>query len=231
MIRRRFHRPRAIACVAIAAIVAASSASIRSAIAEGPGLGIDNKPTFLVATRELGDPIFQHSVVLMIPPQEPPLVAGMIINKPSRMTLRDVFPDVTSLKDRTDSVYFGGPVDYTKAAVLTREAPASKAVRVFDGVYLSVDRDAIAGALKVPPARGDLRFVVGRAQWSREQLRSEIQEGSWYVVPATAEQVFNTDPKALWQELVSHSGQEVLWDGAQPRFALLRGPAFIPGPE
>lgn len=220
MIRRRLHRPFAIACTAIAAIVAACAGSIRFAIAQGPGAQIENRPTFLVSTRELGDPIFEKSVILMIPPQEPPLVAGLIINKPSRMTLHDVFPDVNALKDRADSVYFGGPVDYTSACVLTRTTPpSSKAVRVIDGVYLSSDRDSVAVALKAPPARGDLRFVMGRAQWSREQLRSEIQEGSWYVVPATAEQVFSPDSKGLWQQLVSHSGQEVLWNSM--RFALL----------
>ncbi len=201
-------------------------------------MGIETKPTFLVATRELVDPIFAHSVVLMIPPQDPPLIAGLIINKPSRMTLHDVFPDVTSLKGRTDSVYFGGPVDYTSACVLTRAAPpSSKAVRVLDGVYRSVDRDSVAAALKAPPGRGALRFVMGRAQWSREQLRSEIQEGSWYVVRATSEQVFSIDPKGLWEQLVSHSGQEVRWNRAA-RLALLfpiadwdRLPAMGENPE
>ncbi len=225
MIRRRFHRPCAAACLVLAAAAAVYAASVYSAIAQEPGLGVDNKPTFLVATRELGDPIFEHSVVLMIPPQEPPLIAGLIINKPSRMTLHDVFPDVSSLKDRTDSVYFGGPVDYTTAALLMRQrSPSGKGVRVLDGVYLRADRDSIASALKAPPAPSDLRFVMGRAQWSREQLRSEIQEGSWYVVPATAEQVFSSNPKRLWEDLISHSGQEVRWNLDKPRFALLYPP-------
>ncbi len=229
MVQRGFRRPLAIACAAIAAILTACAGSIGSASAQGAGLEVETRPTFLVATRELEDPIFAHTVILMIPPLSPPedprLVAGLIINKPSRMTLRDVFPDVSSLKDRTDSVFFGGPVDYSSACVLTREAPASgKAIRVIDGVYLSLDRDSVAKALKIPPARGDIRFIMGRAQWSRDQLHSEIQEGSWYSSRASAEQVFSADPKELWQKLVSHSGTEVRWDRAERRFALLLPP-------
>lgn len=234
MIRRKFHRPRAIACVAIVAIAAACAGAIRSAIADAPSRSVpSNKPTFLVATRELGDPLFQHSVVLMVPAHQPPLVVGIIINKPGRMTLRDVFPEVASLKDRTDSVYFGGPVDYTSASLLTREPPPSgKAQRVLDGVYLIVDRDSIAEALKKPAPESDLRFVLGRAQWSHDQLRSEIQAGSWYIAPAAAEQVFSAEPKGLWRELINHAElQKVRWDPAQNPFALLREPVSVPGSD
>ena len=55
-------------------------------------------PSFLVATRDLQDPLFEHSVILMVPSTEPPLLAGLIINTPAKQRVRDLFPQVRELK-------------------------------------------------------------------------------------------------------------------------------------
>ena len=41
----------------------------------------DETPTFLVSTPNMGDPLFQQSVIMMLPVTETPLVVGYIINK------------------------------------------------------------------------------------------------------------------------------------------------------
>jgi putative transcriptional regulator len=51
-----------------------------------------------------------------------------------------------------------------------------------------------------------LRIFLGRAQWLKEQLQSEIMQGAWYQVPADADQVFSADPAHLWNKL-SERGQ------------------------
>ena len=38
------------------------------------------------------DPLFEHSVILMVPSTEPPLLAGLIINSPAKRQVRDMFP-------------------------------------------------------------------------------------------------------------------------------------------
>ncbi|MGA3230145.1 MAG: YqgE/AlgH family protein, partial [Candidatus Binatus sp.] len=65
-------------------------------------------PSFLVATRDLQDPQFQHAVVLMIPYTAPPLLAGVIINSPAKMRVRDMFPDAHQLKSTQETIYLGG---------------------------------------------------------------------------------------------------------------------------
>lgn len=55
-----------------------------------------NAPFFLVATRNLPDPIFQQSVILMAPSTQPPLVAGIIINKPTTTLVRELFPQASA---------------------------------------------------------------------------------------------------------------------------------------
>src|SRR5215831_2141883 len=76
-----------LAIAIIFAIVALAGATL--AVAEPRGATA--KSFFLVASRNMPDPVFQQSVILMLPPDEPPLVAGVIINKPTNVTLGNLF--------------------------------------------------------------------------------------------------------------------------------------------
>ena len=158
-------------------------------------------PSFLVATRDLQDPLFQHSVILMVPSTEPPLLAGLIINSPAKQRVRDLFPQVRDLKNPQDTIYLGGPVELEEASVIFRATAAqSSATRVFDDVYVAVGRDAIAAVLKDPRIT-ELRVISGKAQWLHDQLLGEVMAGAWFVIPAKADLVFS-DPKDLWSMLV-----------------------------
>jgi putative transcriptional regulator len=161
------------------------------------------RPYFLVATPQMGDPIFGGSVIMMIPTIDAPLLAGVIINKPTTTSPQEVFPHFPALKNGPNSAYFGGPVDNGQAIVALRTShPPAKAIQVFDDVYVSADADTIAQIIKNNTDPANLRIFLGRAQWLNEQLHTEIMEGAWYVVPADAAQVFDADPTHLWRKLV-----------------------------
>ena len=158
-------------------------------------------PSFLVATRELQDPLFVHSVILMVPSTEPPLLAGLIINTPAKKLVRDMFPEVRGSKGADEATYMGGPVEPDEVSAIFRASSAqSSATRVFDDVYVANGRDAIAAVLKDSRIT-DLRVISGKAQWLHDQLLGEVMAGAWYVIPAKADLVFS-DPKDLWSTLV-----------------------------
>ncbi len=158
-------------------------------------------PSFLVATRDLQDPLFQHAVILMIPSTEPPLLAGVIINSPAKMRVRDMFPQARQLKSTQEMMYLGGPVEPDEASVIFRASSTpGSATRIFDDTYVATGHDAVAGILK-DPRFTDLRVILGKAQWLRDQLYSEVMRGAWYVVPAKPDLVF-ADPGDLWSTLV-----------------------------
>ena len=158
-------------------------------------------PSFLVATRELQDPLFVHSVILMVPSTEPPLLAGLIINTPARQRVRDMFPQASGSKGADETTYMGGPVEPEEVSAIFRASSSqSSAIRVFDDVYVANGRDAIAAVLKDPRIT-DLRVISGKAQWLHDQLLGEVMAGAWYVIPAKADLVFS-DPKDLWSTLV-----------------------------
>jgi putative transcriptional regulator len=177
-----------------------------ASLAPRTAIAADAKPYFLVASPEMGDPVFRQSVIMMIPTIEPPLLAGVIINEPTGTAAHEVFPHFPALKDAQASAYYGGPVDNGKPTVVLRGATLSgKATQVFDNVYVSTDADTIAQILKDHAHPADLRIFLGRAQWLDEQLHFEIMEGAWYVMPADADQVFSIDPAHLWRKLVERS--------------------------
>jgi putative transcriptional regulator len=174
----------------------------------------DAKPYFLVASPEMGDPVFRNSVIMMVPTIQAPLLAGVIINEPTGTPAREVFPHFPALQDDPNSAYYGGPIDNGAPTLAIRTShPPDKAIQIVDDVYVSTDAGSIAGALKDHSSLANLHIFLGRAQWLPEQLHYEIMEGAWYVVPADADQVFSTDPTHLWHKLVERGQlQETRFD-------------------
>jgi len=75
------------------------------------------KGKFLVASRRLSDPNFRETVVLLIEYGMEGAM-GLVINRPSRVKLATLFPDINELKQRKDTVYLGGPVAVNRVLML-----------------------------------------------------------------------------------------------------------------
>jgi putative transcriptional regulator len=177
----------------------------------------------LVASRNLPDPFFQKSVVLMLPFKEGPLLVGLIINKPSKIKVRDLFPDSPELQKLETMAYFGGPVDAevaVRSAIFRSKTPPSKATLVFGDVYVSFDPDVIVALAQNPQQAATLRIFVGRAQWAPEQFEAEAAAGAWHSLRGGADSIFTTLPEALWQRLIEQ---------AEPK-SLVRYVPGLPGP-
>ena len=181
---------------------------------------------FLVAQPDLPDPMFHESVVLMLPPTGTDLVVGLIVNKPTKVTLGKLFPDNAALKRRTETAYFGGPVDISTPLVLARTTrePAG-GVALFKDVYLNLEARSVLDLLKGSPATQSMRLYLGRAQWTDDQLHNEMLENSWYNVPSDPQYVFSADPRTVWRDLVARAqaietSAPRLRDGAVPPMLL-----------
>ena len=163
---------------------------------------------FLVATREMQDPNFRETVVLVTQPRQGP-PWGVIINRPLTLLLSDVLPDQPSLKGRKDVLFFGGPVMRQGLVFLARGSnPPEGSAAVLRDVYFTDDIDLIERLLKRPePTRG-LRIYAGYTGWGPGQLQSEIERGGWHMVPADAETIFDMDPARIWPELVKRAATE-----------------------
>ena len=172
---------------------------------------------FLVAQPDLPDPMFRESVVLMLPPTGSPLVIGLIVNKPTKMKLSNLFSDTATFKKRADQAYFGGPVDIGTPLVVSHSAHAPKdGTLLFKDIYLSVDPQTIISLFKDSPDSKDVRLYLGRAQWTDDQLHDEMMENSWYNVPSDPDYVFSADPGSVWRTLVARA-QAIQTSARRPR--------------
>jgi len=177
---------------------------------------------FLIASRDLPDPVFRDSVVLMLPIKEGPLLVGLIVNKPSKINVRDVFPNSPGLQKVDAKTYFGGPVDFevgARSALFRSKTPPKNAILVFADVYVTFDPDAIAALAADSQQAPVLQVFLGRAQWAPEQFQNEVARGSWHSVPASADSIFSTFPEALWRTLI---------DRAEPRPVVQVAPPLLP---
>ncbi|MBI3043208.1 MAG: YqgE/AlgH family protein [Betaproteobacteria bacterium] len=165
----------------------------------------DANGVFLVAKREMRDPNFREVVVLVTQPRQGG-PWGVIINRPLRHPLHEVFPEYDALKKRKDVLFFGGPVSRQGLVVLVHspELPPG-ATAVLRDVFFTSDVDLIDRLLQRPdPTRG-LRVYSGYSGWRPGQLQSEIARGDWHVLPADAETVFDKDPARVWPELIERA--------------------------
>jgi putative transcriptional regulator len=160
---------------------------------------------FLVAKREMRDPRFQETVVLVTqPPQGGPF--GVIVNRPLPRLLSEVFTQHPALKGRKDVLFRGGPVAPDSPIFLVRTSqPPTRSVHVLPDVYFVGDADWIDALLKRPdPTRG-VRVFAGYSGWAVGQLQNEMQRGDWYVLPADAETIFEKDVARIWPDLVQRA--------------------------
>ncbi|HTZ72646.1 MAG TPA: YqgE/AlgH family protein [Candidatus Aquilonibacter sp.] len=177
----------------------------------GPAQSEADRSSFLVARPELSDPLFEQSVVLMLPVIDKYLVVGLIVNKPTRITLSQVFPKISAFKDRTDKVYFGGPVDVKAPGAIFRSTKSFKqAFHLTGDLYVTFDSNFIESILKGQKKEvSDMRLFIGRAQWGTDQLGGEMEDGSWYGAKEANTVIFSADPD-LWKTLIAELEPGVL---------------------
>lgn len=160
------------------------------------------KGHLLVAGPSLVDPNFRRTVVLVGEHSEEGAL-GVVLNRSSESTVGEAVPELTALVDGDEAVHVGGPVQPSAIVVLADFVDVERAgAIVLESVgFLPAEVD--------PDELGELRrarVFAGYAGWGPGQLDEELAEGSWIVEPAHPDDVFTTDPDALWSEVLRRKG-------------------------
>jgi putative transcriptional regulator len=165
---------------------------------------------FLVASRDLGDPNFAETVVLLIQYDEEHGAMGLVVNRASDVPLSDVFKDLKEAKSRTDPVYIGGPVELSNVLALLKSAAApDDAKKVFGNVYLINTKEQFQKTLAAGVRADAFHVYVGYAGWGRDQLEHEVELGAWHIFPADAASVFSSNPESVWQRLIRRTESQI----------------------
>jgi putative transcriptional regulator len=157
----------------------------------------------LVAGPLLDDPSF-HRTVVLIGEHGPDGAMGVVLNRPSDLTVGEAAEPLSPIAGADALVFVGGPVQPNAIVVLADFAdPGRAGVSVFDAVGF------LPGEIESAEELGELhavRVFAGYAGWSPGQLEAELAEDAWIVEPARATDVFTDDPEGLWSAILRRRG-------------------------
>ncbi|MBU3653001.1 MAG: YqgE/AlgH family protein [Limnohabitans sp.] len=173
---------------------------------------------FLIAMPGLSDESFSRSVVYLCEHSERGAL-GLVINKPSDMTLKSLFDKVDLPLRREDlsgmPVFQGGPVHTERGFVLheplkadndtSNESIYASTMTIPGGLEMTTSRDVLE-ALSTGAGPRRVLVSLGYAAWGQGQLESEIGENSWLTVAADASVIFDTPIEQRYDRALSLLG-------------------------
>jgi putative transcriptional regulator len=163
------------------------------------------KGKLLIAGFRLRDPNFFKTAVLVVEHNKEGAM-GLVINRPSDMTVADVLAGHIEMPEPSDVSYLGGPVEPAALFIIhdgceydPDEAP------VVPGMYVASSISAFQNVIQAAAASEPVRYRIyqGCAGWGAGQLEGEIARGDWMIIEGDEDLVFHEDAYALWEELVN----------------------------
>jgi putative transcriptional regulator len=165
---------------------------------------------FLVASRDLGDPNFAETVILLVHYSRDEGAVGLVLNRRTDVPISRVFHDMKEAGGRKDPVYVGGPVDLNSVLALLKSASKPEnAQRVFGDVYLISSKDLLKETLASGVEAAVFHAYVGYAGWGAGQLEHELELAAWHILPADAGIVFHSDPESVWPRLIRRTETQI----------------------
>jgi putative transcriptional regulator len=157
----------------------------------------------LLASPSLLDPNFARTVVLIGVHSEEGAM-GVVLNRPSTVTVGDAVPQLQQALGALETVYVGGPVQASSIVFLAEFLDPSPAGLLVLGRIGFPAPDASIEELAEVTARR--RVFAGHAGWGAGQLDAEIDNGDWIAHPAEPRDVFSEEPEDLWSSVLTRKG-------------------------
>jgi putative transcriptional regulator len=157
----------------------------------------------LLASPALCDPNFWRTVVLIGVHSEEGAM-GIVLNRPSAVTVGEAVPGLEQTVGESEPVYVGGPVRPSSVVFLAEFLDPSPAGLLVLGRIGFPAPDAPIDELTNATARR--RVFAGFAGWGEGQLDAEIDHGDWIAQTALPEDVFTDVPGELWSRVLTRKG-------------------------
>jgi putative transcriptional regulator len=179
---------------------------------EETGLKLEGK--LLIAMPSMGDPRFEHSVVVICAHSDKGAM-GLIINKPSAdIRMSDVLDqlEITASNDAREMVvHYGGPVESGRGFVLHSGDYRSSlhTLKVAGGFGMTATLDILE---EIARGEGPDRalMMLGYAGWGPGQLENEIASNGWLTVDASPQIVFQVPARQKWSAALESLGVDPL---------------------
>jgi putative transcriptional regulator len=196
----RFWGPVALAAVVCGTVIASGQST------QVKDLGVGK---LLVSSRDLTDPNFAESVVLLVKYNQQSTV-GLMINHRTRVPISRTIQNLDAGNHGSDPTYIGGPVEMTAVFGLfrSRKRP-DEGTSVLSEVYLVSSKALLEKTLAAISGPSDLRLYLGYCGWAAGQLENEVRRGGWWIFDANAGVVFDPDPRSVWSRLIVRTERQI----------------------
>jgi putative transcriptional regulator len=156
----------------------------------------------LVASPSLKDPHFRQSVVVIVEHGQGGTL-GLVLNRSTKVLLSEALPDLTVLKGSTHRVFAGGPVEPSRLLLLFRlKDPPAGSRLIFDGVYIGDTPKILERIVTQAKPTDTFRAFAGSARWAPGQLKYEMLQGAWAVLPPDSSGILDNNPATFWQDCI-----------------------------
>jgi len=166
----------------------------------------------LIASPDIGDPRFAHTVILMVKHDKDGAL-GIIINRPVgeksiASLLEGPGEDVSGIEG-TLSVFAGGPVQPELGFVVhSAEYRRDETIEVDEHVAMTASRQILRD---IGHHRGPEKtlFALGYAGWGPGQLENELARHDWFTAPEEPKLTFDDDRANLWEDAMARRTREL----------------------
>lgn len=165
--------------------------------------------SLLVSEPLIHDNYFSRSAILVLDEPEEGGHFGLILNKPTEMTMQNLMPDWEA--GTRVPIFCGGPVDLQRMFLLhTLGERLGSETEVLPGIYVGADLDKIIDYVESGgEVEGKIRFFLGYCGWSPGQLAGEINGKTWAVnALPQCENLLKGEGLEYWNREVRDLGEE-----------------------
>ena len=169
--------------------------------ASGPLRAAEPGAMMLVATPALTDPLY-GATVLVAHPIGGGQFLGLIVNKPTTVTVAQAFPKHAPSQKVLDPIFVGGPERPNSifALVNSEQNPGKGTIQLAPDLFLVLAGTTVDQVIENDPEHA--RFLIGAVLWRAGELESEIKRGAWYVEQPDTDLMMRKDIGNLWDDLV-----------------------------
>lgn len=161
-----------------------------------------SKGTIIIASRNLHDPNFSHTVILITEYNDLG-TTGVIINRPMKTAAKKIFPAISQITEHAGNLYIGGPIGFNDLQILVESKSHFQQTSSLAGnIYLINNPRGFNDLTQHVEAGAKVKILAGYAGWGIGQLETEIMRGDWYIWRADSRIVFSKNPETVWDELI-----------------------------
>src|SRR3984893_17336893 len=164
----------------------------------------------LIASPGLGDPRFDHTVILMVR-HSPGGALGIVLNR--TLGERPLASLLEAIGERNNGVtgslriFYGGPVQPEIGFVVhSADYHRPETVEIDGHVAMTSSREILRD---IASRHGPLKMLVafGYAGWGAGQLENERGQRAWFTAAAGTQLIFDVDREKVWDDAMAHRTQ------------------------